>query len=204
MWEYTQGTSEDVARKRRLYEPLTASVRELIEATLRTEVDDDAVASAQADIEAATATLRHRQREGSLGVEVTPEGESVAWGNVAVGSRNPLAPPLLVEYESPGRAHLDVHLGAAYEGPPGHLHGGYGALVLDHLLGALASHDDPARAAATGTISFRYERLTRLGDLHAEAEIQSTDGRKILVVGHIADAEGVTISAEGVFITLMR
>jgi acyl-coenzyme A thioesterase PaaI-like protein len=202
MWDYAKATSDDVARQRRLYEPLTASVRELIDATLRTEVGDDVVASAQADIEAATAKLRDLQHEGPLGIEVTPDGESVAWGNVAIGTRNPLAPPLVVQYESAGRAHLDVHLGAAYEGPPGHLHGGYGALVLDHLLGALASHNDPNRAAATGTISFRYQRLTRLGDLHAEAEIQSTDGRKILVVGHIADAEGLTITAEGVFIAL--
>ena len=93
-------------------------------------------------------------------------------------------------------------LGAAYEGPPGHLHGGYGALVLDHLLGALASYNDPDTPAATGTISFRYQRPTRLGPVHAEAEIKGTDGRKIFVVGHLADAEGVTITAEGVFITL--
>jgi acyl-coenzyme A thioesterase PaaI-like protein len=204
MWDFTEATSEEVARQRRRYEPLTASVRELIDATLRTEVDDDVVASARADIEAATARLRNLQREGSLGISLTPDGETVAWGNVAIGTRNPLAPPLVVQHDSSGRAHLDVHLGAAYEGPPGHLHGGYGALVLDHLLGALASYNDPDRAAATGTISFRYQRLTRLGELHAEAEIQSTDGRKILVVGHIADADGVTVTAEGVFITLRR
>jgi acyl-coenzyme A thioesterase PaaI-like protein len=202
MWDYAEVTSEDVARQRRRYEPLTASVRELIDATIRTEGDDDVVASAKAEIDAATARLRTVQRDGPHGIEVTPDGETVAWGNVAIGTRNPLAPPLVVQHDSPNGAHLDVHLGAAYEGPPGHLHGGYAALVLDHLLGAVASYNNPDSAAATGTISVRYQRLTRLGDLHAEAEIQSTDGRKILVVGHIADAEGVTVTAEGVFITL--
>ena len=203
MWDYAEATSDEVARQRRRYEPLTESVRELIDATLRTEVDDEDVASARADIEAATARLRHRQREDSHGIVLTPDGETVAWGNVAIGTRNPLAPPLVVHH-SPGRAYLDVELGAAYEGPPGHLHGGYGALVLDHLLGSVASHNNPDTAAATGTISCRYQRLTRLGPVHAEAEIQSTDGRKIFVVGHLADAEGVTITAEGVFITLKR
>jgi acyl-coenzyme A thioesterase PaaI-like protein len=202
MWDYAEVTSEDVARQRRRYEPLTASVRELIDATIRTEGGDDVVASAKAEIDAATARLRTAQRDGPHGIEVTPDGETVAWGNVAIGTRNPLAPPLVVQHDSPNGAHLDVHLGAAYEGPPGHLHGGYAALVLDHLLGAVASYNNPDSAAATGTISVRYQRLTRLGDLHAEAEIQSTDGRKILVVGHIADAEGVTVTAEGVFITL--
>jgi acyl-coenzyme A thioesterase PaaI-like protein len=201
MFDFEHITSEEVARLRKRYEPLTASVRGLIDATLRTEVDDDAVASARADIEAATARLRDLQRQGPLGIGLTPDGETVAWGNVAIGSRNPLAPPLVVHYESSGRAHLDVELGAAYEGPPGHLHGGYGALVLDHLLGALASDNNADTPAATGTISFRYQRPTRLGPVHAEAEVQGTDGRKIFVVGHLADAEGVTITAEGVFIS---
>lgn len=204
MWQFTEITSEEVARQRRRYEPLTESVRELIDATLRTEVDDDVVASARADIDAATTKLRNLQHDGSLGIGLTPDGETVAWANVAIGTRNPLAPPLVVHHDSPGRAHLDVQLGAAYEGPPGHLHGGYGALVLDHLLGAVASYNNPVTAAATGTISFRYQRLTRLGDVHAEAEIQSTDGRKVFVVGHLADAEGVTVTAEGVFITLRK
>ena len=104
--------------------------------------------------------------------------------------------------DDPSRAHLDVELGAAYEGAPGHVHGGYGALVLDHILGHVASYDNPDTVAATGTISYRYQRPTRLGHLHAAAEIQNTEGRKIFVVGHLADAEGVTVTAEGVFIAL--
>jgi hypothetical protein len=52
----------------------------------------------------------------------------------------------------------------------------------------------------TGTISFRYVRATRLGDLHAEAVTTRTDGVKTYVTGHLADGEGVTVQAEGVFI----
>jgi acyl-coenzyme A thioesterase PaaI-like protein len=204
MWDFAEVTSEEVARQRRCYEPLTQSVRELIDATLRTEVDDDVVASARADIEAATEKLRSLELDGTLGIGLTPDGGSVAWGNVAIGTRNPLAPPLVVEHDGPGRAHLDVELGAAYEGAPGHLHGGYGALVLDHLLGTVASYDRHDTMAATGTISFRYQRPTRLGHVHAEAEIQSIEGRKILIAGHLGDAEGVTVTADGVFITLRQ
>ena len=202
MWDFAEITSEEVARQRSRYEPLTESVRDLIDATLRTEVDDDVVASARTDIEAATAKLRSLQLDGTLGIGLTPDGETVAWGNVAIGPRNPAAPPLVVQHDGQARAHLDVDLGAAYEGAPGHLHGGYGALVLDHLLGEVASYGDPDRVAATGTISLRYQRPTRLGRVHAEAEIQETEGRKIFVVGHLADAEGVTTTAEGVFIAL--
>jgi hypothetical protein len=69
---------------------------------------------------------------------------------------------------------------------------------LDHVLGETAS--DPARPALTGTITLRYVRATRLGALHAEATIERTDGVKTFAVGHIADDEGATVEAEGVFI----
>jgi acyl-coenzyme A thioesterase PaaI-like protein len=204
MWNFAQISKDEAALLRRRYEPLTESVRQLIDATLRTEVGDDVVASAMAEIDAATAQLRSAQRDDTLGIAVTPEGETVAWGNVAIGPRNPLAPPLEVQPDSPTRAHVDTHLGAAYEGPPGHVHGGYCALVLDHLFGHVASYGNADTAVATGSISFRYPRPTRLGPLRAEAEIQDTDGRKVFVVGHLADEEGVTVTAEGVFIALKQ
>jgi acyl-coenzyme A thioesterase PaaI-like protein len=204
MWDFAEITNDDVALLRRRYESLTDSVRQLIDATLRTEVGDDVVASAKAEIDAATAKLRSLQRDDSLGVAVTPDGESVAWGNVAIGPRNPLAPPLVVVHDGPTRAHVDVELGAAYEGPPGHLHGGYCALVLDHLFGHVASHGGVHTPVATVALTVRYQRPTRLGQLRAEAEIQDTDGRKIFVVGHVADDEGVTVTAEGVLIAFQR
>jgi acyl-coenzyme A thioesterase PaaI-like protein len=204
MWDFAEITNEDAATQRRRYEPLTESVRRLIDATLWTDVGDDIVASAQAEIDAATAKLRSNRRSDTLGIALTPDGETVAWGNVAIGPRNPLAPPLAVQEDSPTQAHFDIELGAAYEGPPGHLHGGYCALVLDHLLGHVASHGNPDTAVATGTISFRYPRPTRLGRLHGEAEIQRQDGRKVFVVGNLADEEGVTVTAEGLFIVLKR
>ena len=52
----------------------------------------------------------------------------------------------------------------------------------------------------TGTISFRYVRATRLGRLHAEATTTHTEGVKTYAVGHLADDEGITVEAEGVFI----
>ncbi|HKH53013.1 MAG TPA: hypothetical protein VKA77_14740 [Mycobacterium sp.] len=63
-----------------------------------------------------------------------------------------------------------------------------------------ASLGAPDTVAATGTISFRYQRPTPLRDLHAEAAIQRVDGRKIYTTGHLADANGITVSGEGVFI----
>ena len=46
----------------------------------------------------------------------------------------------------------------------------------------------------------RYLHTTRLGRLHAEARIVRTDGVKAYAAGHLADDEGITVEAEGVFI----
>jgi acyl-coenzyme A thioesterase PaaI-like protein len=191
-------SAEQVERLREVYQPLAESVRGLIDATVRTEVDAAAVAAAKAEIDSATTRLRQRQTEGSFGVRYLATGERMAWGNAVIGIRNPIAPPVQIHRDADGKSVSDFHLGAAYEGPPGHVHGGVAALILDHLLGEAAS--DGINPRLTGTISFRYVRATRLGDLHAEAVITRTEGVKTYAVGHLADSEGVTVEAEGVFI----
>jgi acyl-coenzyme A thioesterase PaaI-like protein len=200
MLEFTSAdiTAEDVERLRAIYEPLTQSVRELIDATVRTEVDEAAVAVAKAEIDSAAARLRSSQLEGTFGVRYLDSGERMAWGNVVIGVRNPIAPPLVVNHDPSGRAWCDFDLGAPYEGPPGHVHGGVAALVLDHLLGEAAS--DGVHPRFTGTITLRYVRATRLGRLHAEAQTTRVEGVKTFAAGFLADEHGVTVAAEGVFI----
>ena len=188
----------EVDRMRTVYGALAESVRELIDATIRTEVDADAVAAVKAEIDAATARLRSNQCDGPFGVRFTTGGDRLAWGNPVIGIRNPIAPPLRIQRDTDGRVFTDFHLGAAYEGPPGHVHGGVSALVLDHVLGEVAAHEETPRF--TGTITLRYLRPTRLGELHAEARITRTDGFKAYAAGHLADDEGITVEAEGVFI----
>ena len=196
-WTLENLSADDVTELRAIYEPLTESVRALIDATIRTEVGPEAVAAAKAEIDAATTRLRSEQLDGPYGIRFTTDGDQMAWGNVVIGIRNPVAPPLVVKQSESG-VFTDFHLGAAYEGPPGHVHGGIAALVLDHILGAAAS--SPEKPRLTGTITLRYLRLTRLGQLHAEARITRTDGVKTFTAGHLADDEGITVEAEGVFI----
>jgi acyl-coenzyme A thioesterase PaaI-like protein len=191
-------SAEDVERLRALYEPLAQSVRELIDATVRTRADAATVAAAKSEIDSATARLRQKQLDGSFGVRYLASGERMAWGNAVIGIRNPIAPPLEIHHDATGKSFCDFHLGAAYEGPPGHVHGGVAALILDHLLGEAAS--DGINPRLTGTISFRYVRATRLGHLHAEAVTTRIDGVKTFAAGYLADEEGVTVEAEGVFI----
>ena len=191
-------STADVARLRAIYEPLAESVRALVDATIRTEVAAEVVTQVKSDIDAAVARLRERQIDGAFGVRQTTGGESVGWGNAVIGIRNALAPPVITRRDDTGRVWADFELGAPYEGPPGHVHGGVSALILDHLLGESASPDGKPRF--TGSITVRYLRATPLGAVHAEAVRTRDDGVKTFCAGHIADADGITVEAEGVFI----
>lgn len=181
-----------------VYESLAGSVRRLIDVTIRTEVDAAAVAAAKAQIDCAISRLTEALMPGSFGVRVISDGQPVTSGNVAIGVRNPVAPPLVIHRDADGAVWTETALGAAYEGPPGHVHGGVCALILDHVLGATAHQ--PGRPAYTGTLTLRYVRGTPLGPLRAEARVDRVEGAKTFAKGHIADSRGITVTAEGVFI----
>ncbi|CQD07077.1 thioesterase superfamily enzyme [Mycobacterium europaeum] len=180
------------------YELLAISVRNLIDATIRTELEPNAIASIATQIDAITGRLSTEQMPGSFGERVSIDGQSPASGNAVIGVRNPLAPPLVI-HEGNGAVWSELILGAAYEGPAGYVHGGVCAMVLDHVLGATAHK--PGRPAYTGTLTLRYHRGTPLRKaLRAEAWVDRVEGVKTFAVGQLSDSGGVTVSAEGVFI----
>jgi acyl-coenzyme A thioesterase PaaI-like protein len=180
-----------------LYAPLADAVRELIDATIRTEVDDDVVGQARIAIEAVTDSLRQRTRPDKVSYRV--DDRPLPLGNAVVGVCNPIAPPVIVHHEGGGRCFSEFVLGTAYEGPPGLVHGGVSALILDHLLGEAAS-EGLSKARFTGTITVKYLRGTPLGPLRSEAWIDRAEGVKVFARGTISDAAGVTVEADGVFI----
>lgn len=182
------------------YGPLAQAVRELIDATIRTQADDATAREVTAQVQELTERLRSANLSESPGLRYVVDGRPLAWGNAVVGLRNPIAPPLVIRHGENGHCWSDFHLGAAYEGPPSLVHGGVSALVLDHVLGEAAS-DGLTKPRYTGTITVKYLRGTPLGPLHAEASIYRREGVKTYARGHISDASGVTVEAEGVFIT---
>jgi acyl-coenzyme A thioesterase PaaI-like protein len=188
----------ELAQLKSVYGPLTDSLRRLIDLSIRTEADAATVATAKAKIDSAADDLSELVSPGSFGVRQSRDGQPMAWGNVLIGLRNPIAPPLVVQHGTDGQVWADLTLGAPYEGPAGHVHGGVCALILDHVLAATAHK--PAMPAVTGTLCVRFLRGTPLGALRAEARIDRVEGTKTFAVGHIADAAGITVQAEGVFI----
>ena len=191
--------TNDFSRLETLYRPLAESVRRLVDISIRTTADPETVAEAKRKIDSAADALRASAQPGPFGVQRGPDGSTIAWGNAVVGLRNPLAPPLVIHREPDGKVWSEFVLGAPYEGPPGHVHGGVCALILDHVLGATAHQ--PLRPAYTGTLILRYLRKTELGrPLRAEAHVERVDGAKTFSTGLIADDAGPTVEAEGIFI----
>lgn len=196
---YEVMSADEHDRLTALYGPLTDAVRDLIDATIRTEADEKTIREARRAIEAVTGTLRSRQLDEPQGVRYVVNGRPLAWGNAVIGLRNPISPPLTIYHDDGTRCWSEFVLGAAYEGPTGLVHGGVCALVLDHILGEAAS-EGLTKPLFTGTISVKYLRGTPLGKLRAEAAIVRSEDVKTFVRGHIADADGITVEAEGIFI----
>lgn len=191
-------SAEEIAEERRSAGGLADAVRRLIDTSIRSRVDPGELDAITAEVERLTARLAVDAPEGAYGIRYSADGDVRPWGNAVVGVRNPLAPPLDVHTEPTGRARAEFRLGAAYEGPPGLVHGGVTALLLDQLLGEACGAGQ--RSGMTATLSLRYRRPTPLGDLKAEAWIERADGHKTWARGHIEDAEGVCVEAEGLFI----
>jgi len=191
-------TTEEYERQQVVHGGLTDAIRELIDAGIRTDVDGATALEVTSAVEAITARLRTAQRTTTSTLRDAGTGKPLPWANPIVGLRNAIAPPMVVHHED-GRCWAEFDLGLPYEGPPGLVHGGICALVLDHLLGEVAS-DGLTKAAFTGTLELRYLRGTPLGTVRAEAVVDRIEGIKTFARGHLGDADGWTVEASGVFI----
>lgn len=117
------------------------------------------------------------------------------------GPENPIAPPLVLEAREGTTVGGEVTLGMAYQGPPGCVHGGVSALLLDHTLGV--ANGRAGQVGFTGELTVRYHRPAPLFEpLTVSARQVGVDGRKIRTEGSITTADGtVCVSARGLFIT---
>ena len=197
---YEVMSADEHDRLAALWGPLTDDVRELIRLALRTDADPDSIDAARTAIRTANDVLRSRQPDESQVVRYSVEGRPVVWSNAVIGLRNAIAPPLTVHHDDDAtRCWSEFTLNSAYEGPPGLVHGGVCALVLDHVLGEAAS-GGLTKPLFTGTLTVRFVRGTPLGRLRADAAVERAEGVKSFVSGHLSDGEGITVEAEGIFI----
>ncbi|MCO7220770.1 PaaI family thioesterase [Klenkia sp. PcliD-1-E] len=202
MAELLTGTARE--ERRAAVAELGAALRELVDAAVRTEVPADDLAAAADTARRLAAQLR----AGGRGLyEVASVDDPVAgerWYSPVYGPGSPVAPPLLVDSEGGGRATARVTVPKALEGPPGLVHGGTIATLLDHVLArALRS---AGRGGLTATLTVTYRRPVRLGVEHVlTAEVASTEGRRSTARARIvaADDPGTVLAeGEGLFVAL--
>lgn len=116
------------------------------------------------------------------------------------GPANPLAPPM--ELHAIGeltdqRVEAFVTFGQAYEGPPGHVHGGFVAAMFDELLGYAQF-----APGYTGRLTINYKLRTPLERrLHLKAWVDREEGRKRFVIGECWLDDQLLTTAEGLFIS---
>lgn len=126
-------------------------------------------------------------------------GEGVTRHDPVTGPENAIAPPLHLVGKDDGSIEGVTTLGLPYQGPPGFVHGGISALLLDHTLGVANHWGGPS--GMTAELVLRYRRPAPLFQpLTVTGRQVHVDGRKITTVGAISAGGEVCVEAEGLFI----
>jgi len=159
---------------------------------------------------AADALERYAQRLASHPRRALPAGfaETANAGDVGaffdysplIGLSNPMAPPISLYIEG-DLVRGKVTFGMAYEGPPGHVHGGFIAAAFDEVLGFAQS--TTGHPGMTGRLTIHYRKPTPLQrELRFEARVLRVEGRKIFTEGQLYAGELLTAEAEGLFVSV--
>jgi acyl-coenzyme A thioesterase PaaI-like protein len=183
---------------------LADRVRALIERTVTSEATAEALGVASEAVDRALAALAPHTPTGRP--PRFPEPGPFTSPNdfmpfdPLIGRFSPLAPPIEMTWDD-GKAVGRVTFGAAYEGPPGCVHGGVLAACFDQVLNVanvMAGTPGP-----TARLDLRYRRPTPLGaPLVFEAWPAGVRGRRVRARGRLLHGEQITVEAEGVFIQL--
>jgi acyl-coenzyme A thioesterase PaaI-like protein len=170
--------------------------------------DTTAGATALADLTASAVTLRDalvaagggRLRTGYGRVPGQPTERAFLDTSPGIGLANPVSPPLRLWVE--GEAVMgEAIFGEPFEGPPGHVHGGILAAVVDDVLGAVQSAT--GHPGMTARLAMHYHRPCKLHtSISFRGELVKVEGRKIFTHATISMGETLCAEADGLFISV--
>ncbi|MFL1376889.1 PaaI family thioesterase [Nocardiopsis protaetiae] len=181
---------------------LVSRVHALIDTVANTEADPDTLAAAAAAVEEVTdrLALAPRRQIGTMVRRELPDGDS-EFGtitNIVAGDTNPAAPPLSLVPTADG-VYGEVTLDTVYQGPPGLVHGGWIAALLDQAVGTASSL--ATSPGLTAKLEVNYRRPTPLfNPLEITAEVERTERRKVYVNGRIRVNGEVTAEATAIMV----
>lgn len=136
---------------------------------------------------------------GWVPVEPFPNSEGTFLVPTSEGDRIRIA-----YFRTPGGEQLfaRVWFGPRALGPPGHVHGGAMAAVLDEAMGAVCWMNGHPTVAAEITISF--QGMLPIGtETTVTAWIEKIDGRKVHLRAHMKNPSGLVVTeGQGLFVIL--
>ena len=182
---------------------LADAMRLVTDQTVRTAAAPDVLAEAAAAVERAAAILAPHTDPWAPSVPAHPnttvDPHVYFPFSPMIGWYSPLAAPIHCELVEGGGIIGRGALGAAYEGPPGCVHGGVIAGVFDEMLGIANITADVG--AMTGTLTIVYRSPTPLyADLVFQSKTESIDGRKVNTRGTLHVGDRLCAEAHGIFI----
>lgn len=182
---------------------LATAARALNEALVSTDISLDIAADFTEAVRQLTQRLKKEPQVTGL-VDMARRRDrgsidSVMGELVAMAGRSHPSAPALTWREEPNRIVGEVIFGPAFEGPPGHTHGGWVAGILDHLMGM--THVKTGRPGMTSGLSVRYIKPTPLNTaIHISAEASDIDERRTEVTASMRVGDTITATAEAIFV----
>jgi acyl-coenzyme A thioesterase PaaI-like protein len=186
---------------------LASATRALNEKLVSTDIDPELAAALTEKIEGLAAELSQAQQVTGL-VDMAKRGQrgtidDVMGELVSVGGRSHPCSPELRWQEASNRITGTVKFSQAFEGPPGHVHGGWVAGVLDHLMGM--THVRTGHPGMTGGLSVRYLKPTPLNQrIEVSAQATELDDKRTEVNAEMRFGETTTATAEAIFVRVDR
>jgi acyl-coenzyme A thioesterase PaaI-like protein len=117
-----------------------------------------------------------------------------------LGRANPLAPPIELWAEG-DVMHGRATFGAAYEGPPGSVHGGYVAAAFDEVLGSTQSL--AGRPGMTARLTVNYRSPTPLHtELLFTGRVVEVSGRKTFTEGTVHAGDTLCADSQALFVAI--
>ncbi|GAB3497847.1 PaaI family thioesterase [Nocardiopsis coralliicola] len=184
---------------------LVARVRSLADAAAHTRAgaaDLTAAADALAKAEEILRDGGERLPGGAMLRTTLSDGraEHQTLTNGVSGALSPVAPPLVLAGGADG-VRGEVTMGGVYQGPPGLVHGGWLAALLDQALGSAASAQ--GMPGLTANLDVNYRNPTPLDTpLEVSARVTSTERRKVFVSGEVRCNGEVTAEGTAIMVRL--
>lgn len=186
---------------------LASATRALNEKLVSTDIDPELAAALTEKIEGLAAELSQALQVTGL-VDMAKRGQRGTIDDVmgelaSVGGRSHPCSPELRWQEASNRITGTVKFSQAFEGPPGHVHGGWVAGVLDHLMGM--THVRTGHPGMTGGLSVRYLKPTPLNQvIEVSAQATELDDKRTEVKAEMRFGETTTAKAEAIFVRVDR